>query len=88
MENAGLGVFSEIFIPKSTWLAEYEGEIRDWNSTFMKEGYAEYAWIVSKRHLHCTCTIVPHLNWPPVGLDPHCGWFASAVLADVRSSRC
>jgi len=40
--NAGLGAFATTFIPKYTWLAEYEGEI-----VIYEDEISPYAWSVS-----------------------------------------
>jgi len=43
--NANLGVFATTFIPKNTWLGEYEGDIVP--STLLEKDLLEYAWNVS-----------------------------------------
>ena len=45
MPDAGLGVFSEMFIPKYTWLGEYEGEIYGEHADMDK--IRIYAWEVN-----------------------------------------
>ncbi|KAK2166957.1 hypothetical protein LSH36_33g08030 [Paralvinella palmiformis] len=40
--NANLGVFATTFIPKNTWLGEYEGDIVP--STLLEKDLLEYAW--------------------------------------------
>ena len=40
--GAGLGVFANTFIPRYTWLAEYEGEV-----VVEHDHISDYAWTVS-----------------------------------------
>ena len=43
LDQAGLGVYSSVFIPKYTWIGEYQGEFVPLN---LSTGV--YAWDVSK----------------------------------------
>ena len=43
--EAGLGIFSNNFIPRYTWLAEYEGEVLAPN---FEDYISWYTWTVSK----------------------------------------
>ena len=46
--GAGLGVFATTFIPRYTWLAEFEGEV-----IIEYEHISDYAWTVSAYSITC-----------------------------------
>jgi len=44
LPGAGWGIFSDIFIPKYTWLGEYEGIYLPYDRDLI---VSDYAWMVS-----------------------------------------
>lgn len=57
-DEPGLGVISDTFIPKYTWLGEYDGEIVE---SDLESEVGDYAWSVSII-VHLTSCSICHLK--------------------------
>lgn len=49
--GAGLGLFTNIFIPKGTRIVEYKGKVTDWENANHQDGLNAYIYFVSDDHV-------------------------------------
>ena len=49
--NAGKGLYTKIFIPKGTVIAEYEGEITTWKKVQQANEFNGYVFYINKNHV-------------------------------------
>lgn len=51
LPGAGKGLFTNIFIPKGTRIAEYKGKISTWKEVDHKDGLNAYIYYVNRNHV-------------------------------------
>ena len=51
LPNSGKGLFSNIFIPKGTYIIEYTGKVTSWKDVDHEDGFNGYIYYLNRNHV-------------------------------------